>query len=97
MAVGVNSEGRREVLGLACGPADTDEFWTSFLRDLKARRLSGVKLVISDAHLGLKKAAARILSSTWQRCRVHFMRNALAVVHENPAPSHQDRKATTGP
>jgi putative transposase len=86
VAVGVNTEGRREVLGLACGPAETDEFWSSFLRDLKARGLSGVKLVISDAHLGLKKAAAKILSATWQRCRVHFMRNALAVV---PKGQHQ--------
>ena len=80
VAVGVNQEGRREVLGLACGPAETEAFWTEFLRDLAARGLTGVRLVISDAHQGLKNAAAKVLGSTWQRCRVHFMRNALAYV-----------------
>lgn len=86
VAVGVNLEGRREVLGIACGPAETEEFWTAFLRDLKKRGLEGVRLVISDAHLGLKKAAAKVLSACWQRCRVHFMRNALATV---PKGQHQ--------
>jgi len=80
VAVGVNQEGRREVLGLACGPAETEAFWTEFLRDLAARGLTGVRLVISDAHQGLKNAAAKVLGATWQRCRVHFMRNALAYV-----------------
>ena len=86
VAVGVNTEGRREVLGIACGPAETEAFWTTFLRDLTKRGLAGVKLVISDAHQGLKKAAAKILGATWQRCRVHFMRNALAQV---PRRQHQ--------
>lgn len=78
MAIGVNADGRREVLGLAIGPSEAEPFWTDFLRGLARRGLRGVKLVISDAHEGLKAAAARVLNATWQRCRVHFMRNALA-------------------
>ena len=80
VAVGVNQEGRREVLGLSCGPAETEAFWTEFLRDLAGRGLTGVRLVISDAHQGLKRAAEKVFGATWQRCRVHFMRNALAHV-----------------
>ncbi len=86
IAVGVNAEGRREVLGLAVGPAETEAFWREFLRKLTKRGLAGVQLVISDAHEGLKKAAAKVLGATWQRCRVHFMRNALAHV---PRRQHQ--------
>lgn len=78
IAVGVNTDGRREVLGLSVGPSEAETFWTDFLRALTRRGLRGVKLVISDAHQGLKAAIARVLSATWQRCRVHFMRNALA-------------------
>lgn len=78
IAVGVNTDGRREVLGMAIGPSEAETFWTDFLRDLVRRGLSGVKLVISDAHEGIKAATARVLSTTWQRCRVHFRRNALA-------------------
>ena len=78
MAVGVNADGRREVLGMEIGPSEAEPFWTSFLRSLTRRGLRGVKLVISDAHEGLKAAAAKVLKATWQRCRVHFMRNALA-------------------
>lgn len=78
MAIGVNADGRREVLGLAIGPSEAEPFWTDFLRGLARRGLRGVKLVVSDAHEGLKAAAARVLNATWQRCRVHFMRNALA-------------------
>lgn len=80
IAVAVNSNGRREVLGLAVGPSKAEPFWTKFLRSLTRRGLRGVKLVISDAHEGLKAAAAKVLNATWQRCRVHFMRNALAHV-----------------
>jgi putative transposase len=80
IAVGVNTDGRREVLGLEVGPSEAEPFWTAFLRSLTRRGLRGVKLVISDSHEGLKKAAAKVLSATWQRCRVHFMRNALAHV-----------------
>jgi transposase-like protein len=80
LAVAVNTEGRREVLGLAIGPSEAETFWTGFLRSLTRRGLRGVKLVVSDAHEGLKAAAAKVLCATWQRCRVHFMRNALAHV-----------------
>lgn len=78
IAVAVNTEGMREVLGMAIGPSEAEPFWTSFLRSLTRRGLRGVKLVISDAHVGLKAAAAKVLKATWQRCRVHFLRNALA-------------------
>jgi len=78
IAVGVNADGRREVLGMDIGPSEAETFWTAFLRKLTRRGLRGVKLVISDAHEGLKTAAAKLLHATWQRCRVHFMRNALA-------------------
>jgi putative transposase len=78
VAVGVNSDGRREVLGMDVGPSEAETFWTDFLRKLRRRGLRGVKLVISDAHEGLKAAVSKILNATWQRCRVHFMRNALA-------------------
>jgi putative transposase len=78
VAVAVNNDGRREVLGLAIGPSEAEPFWTDFLRHLARRGLRGVKLVISDAHEGLKAAVARVLHASWQRCRVHFMRNVLA-------------------
>ena len=78
VAVGVNSDGRREVLGLDIGPSEAETFWTAFLRKLTRRGLRGVKLVISDAHEGIKTAAAKVLAATWQRCRVHFARNVLA-------------------
>lgn len=78
IAVGVNTDGRREVLGMQIGASEAETFWTGFLRSLTRRGLRGVKLVISDAHEGLKAAITKILSATWQRCRVHFMRNALA-------------------
>jgi transposase-like protein len=80
VAVGVSSEGRRETLGMAVGPAETEAFWTEFLRSLVRRGLSDVRLVVSDAHEGLKQAIAKVIGATWQRCRVHFMRNALAHV-----------------
>jgi putative transposase len=78
IAVGVNSDGRREVLGLDIGPSEAETFWVEFLRKLARRGLRGVKLVVSDAHEGLKAAVTRVLNATWQRCRVHFMRNVLA-------------------
>lgn len=78
IAVGVNTDGRREVPGMAIGASEAEPFWTEFRRDLVRRGLSGVKLVISDAHEGIKAATARVLSTSWQRCRVHFQRNALA-------------------
>src|ERR1700710_1577330 len=78
VAVGVNTDGRREVLGMTIGHSEAEPFWVEFLRSLARRGLRGVKLVVSDAHEGLKAAITRGLSATWQRCRVHFMRNALA-------------------
>jgi len=78
VAVGVNADGRREALGMDIGPSEAETFWTEFLRKLRRRGLRGVKLVVSDAHEGLKAAVAKVLQSTWRRCRVHFMRNALA-------------------
>ena len=78
IAVGVNTDGTRELLGLAVGPSEAEPFWTEFLRSLSRRGLRGVKLVISDSHVGLKAAISKVFKATWQRCRVHFMRNALA-------------------
>jgi putative transposase len=78
VATGVNSDGRREVLGIDIGPSEAEPFWTAFLRRLTHRGLRGVKLVISDAHEGIKAAVAKMLCASWQRCRVHFMRNVLA-------------------
>jgi len=78
IAVGVNSDGRREVLGMEVGTSEAEPIWTEFLRKLTRRGLRGVKLVVSDAHEGIKAAVTKVLSATWQRCRVHFMRNVLA-------------------
>ena len=78
VAVAVNSDGRREVLGMTVGASEAETFWAAFLRTLARRGLRGVKLVISDAHEGLKAAVAKVLHASWQRCRVHFMRNVLA-------------------
>jgi transposase-like protein len=78
VAVGANADGRREVLGIAVGPSEAETFWTDFLRSLARRGLRGVKLVISDAHEGIKAAVSKVMNATWQRCRVHFMRNVMA-------------------
>jgi putative transposase len=78
IAMAVNTDGRREIVGLHIGPSEAQPFWASFLKDLVRRGLKGVKLVISDAHEGLKAAIRRAIGATWQRCRVHFARNALA-------------------
>jgi len=78
IAIGVNSDGRREVLGMEIGASEAEPIWTAFLRKLTRRGLRGVKLVISDAHEGIKAAVSKVLCATWQRCRVHFMRNVLA-------------------
>ena len=81
IAVGVATDGRRQVLGFQVGDTESEPFWTEFFRDLKARGLSGVQLVISDAHAGLVRAIqVAFQGSAWQRCRVHFMRNVLARV-----------------
>jgi transposase-like protein len=86
IAVAVNTQGQREVLGLRVGLSETETFWSEFLRSLTRRGLRGVRLVISDAHEGLKQAAAKVLGATWQRCRVHFMRNALSYVPKAQQP-----------
>ncbi|UFS61116.1 IS256 family transposase [Subtercola endophyticus] len=81
VAVGVAADGHREVLGFDVGDSENEAFWTEFLRGLKARGLNGVRLVISDAHAGLIKAiTVTVQGASWQRCRVHFMRNVLAVI-----------------
>jgi len=78
IAVCVNSDGRREVLGMKIGTSEAELIWSEFLRKLTRRDLRGVNLVVSDAHEGLKAAVTKVLSATWQRCRVHFMRSVLA-------------------
>lgn len=81
VAIGITADGHRQVLGFDVGDSETEEFWKTFLRSLKTRGLAGVKLVISDAHAGLKAAAAVVLQgASWQRCRVHFMRNILTAL-----------------
>lgn len=80
IAVAANTDGRREIVGLHIGPSEAEPFWASFLKDLTRRGLKGVKLVISDSHEELKAAIRRVVGATWQRCRVHFARNALAHV-----------------
>lgn len=78
IAAGVNTDGRREVLGMEIGTSEAEPIWTGFLRNLTRGGLRGVRLVVSDAHEGIKAAVSKVLCATWQRCRVHFMRNALA-------------------
>ena len=86
VATGVSADGRREVLGHGVGDSETEVFWTDFLRSLRDRGLSGVQLVISDAHRGLVAAIATVLQgASWQRCRVHFMRNVLVKVRKGDA------------
>ena len=87
VATGVSSDGRREVLGVAVGDTENEAFWAEFLRGLRGRGLHGVRLVISDHHLGLKSAISTVMvGSSWQRCRVHFMRNVLARVNRTQMP-----------
>ncbi len=80
IAVADNTEGKREIVGLHIGPSEAETFWATFLKSLVKRGLRGTKLVISDAHEGLKGAIRRVMGASWQRCRVHWMRNALAYV-----------------
>lgn len=87
IAVGVAADGRREVLGFDVGDTESEPFWTDFLRSLKTRGLNGVQLVVSDAHSGLVPAiAVAFQGASWQRCRVHFMRNVLARVPKVAGP-----------
>ena len=106
IAIGVNTDGRREVLGLDIGTSEAEPIWTEFLRKLTRRGLRGVKLVISDAHEGIKAAVSKVLCATWQRCRVHFQRNALAHAGKgggglyrpsSPPPSRRTRQKPPAP
>ena len=86
IATGVTADGGRKVLGLDVGDSEDGAFWTAFLRSLKARGLAGVQLVVSDAHTGLKAAIGAVMAgASWQRCRVHFLRNVLARVPRGSA------------
>jgi putative transposase len=87
LAVGVNADGRREVLGIATGASEAEPFWTAFLRSLADRGLRGVKLVIADDHKGLRAAASRVFHASLQRCRVHWMRNAMAHLAPKQRPA----------
>lgn len=82
IAYAVHESGRREVIGLDVGEAETEAFWREFLRSLRSRGLTGVRLVVSDAHEGLKQAIAKVLGCQWQRCTVHFLRDMLGHVHK---------------
>jgi len=86
IAYGVHQTGRREVVGLDVGEAETEAFWRGFLRSLRARGLEGVQLVISDAHTGLKAAIAKVFGCPWQRCTVHFLRDMLGHVARAQQP-----------
>ena len=99
IAVAANTEGRREIIGLGLGPSEAETFWIEFLRSLRARGLGGVRLVISDAHTGLKAAIARVFEATWQRCRVGLLKNPH--VADSMAPGfrsggHDDRPSEPG-
>jgi putative transposase len=86
VAYGVHQTGRREVLGIDVGAAETEAFWREFLRSLRARGLPGVRLCVSDAHAGLKAAIAQVLGCPWQRCTVHFLRDMLGHVSKAQQP-----------
>jgi len=102
VAIGVTADGERQVLGVDAGASEEAAFWTAFLRSLVRRGLRGVRLVISDAHEGLKHAVDKVLGgASWHRCRVHFMRNLLALVpHGAPRGGRgggPDHLRATGP
>jgi len=86
VAYGVHETGRREVLGIDVGEAETEAFWREFLRSLRARGLAGVELCVSDAHEGLKAAIAKVLGCPWQRCTVHFLRDMLGHCTKDQQP-----------
>jgi transposase-like protein len=86
LAYAVHESGDREVIGLDLGEAETEAFWRSFLRSLVERRFSGVQLVVSDVHAGLEKAITQVLGCSWQRCSVHFLREALGHARREQQP-----------
>jgi transposase-like protein len=92
IAVAVNTDGKRGIVGPHIGPSEAGTFWASFLKSLVRRGLRGVRLVISDAHEGLKAAIRRVMGASWQRCRVHWMRSALA-----PVPKGQQSMVSAAP
>ncbi len=102
VAVGVNADGRREILGMDIGPSEAEPFWTAFLRKLARRGLRGVKLVISDAHEGIKAAVSKLLHATWQRCRVGLLKNSPApdsvvrVIRDQRARNARTKGAESG-
>jgi len=91
IAMAVDTDGRREIIGLCIGPSEAETFWTDFLRSLKSRGLQGVKLVISDAHTGLKAAIARVFEATWQRCRVSLDQERARPCAQRPAYRRRGR------
>src|SRR6516225_9198374 len=93
IAVAVLTEGRREIIGLGIGPSEAEPFWSGFLKGLVKRGLKGVKLVISDAHDGLRHAITRVLGASWQRCRVHWIRNAWRMFRRASTPWSLPRSA----
>jgi len=97
IAYGVHQTGRREVVGLDVGEAETEAFWRGFLRSLRARGLEGVQLVISDAHTGLKAAIAKVFGCPWQRCTVHFLRDMLGHVARAQQPLVSGAIAASSP
>jgi len=99
IAVAANTDGRREIIGLGLGPSEAETFWMDFLRGLKARGLDGTKLVISDAHSGLRAAIERVFEATWQRCRVHWMATLWPMCHVASTPWSPQRsgKHSTNP
>lgn len=93
IAVGVNSDGRREMLGMAIGPSEVEPFWTTSLRKLTRRGLRGVKFIISNAREGIKAAVSRLLCATWQRCRVQLLplRDVPSAYVQRTGPIRQER------
>jgi len=98
IACAVNLEGGREIIGMSIGESEAKAFWLAFLVNLKERGLEGMKLIISDSHSGLKVAIQQVFSASWQRCRVHFMRNVLShVSRANQSVVRAARKELTLP
>ena len=96
IAVAVNTDGKREIVGLHIGPSEAETFWSGFLKSLARRGLRGVKLVISDAHEGLKAAIRRVFSATWQRCRVHWMPGTRCAMCRRPSRAWYGRGIAPG-
>ena len=96
IAVAANTDGRREIIGLGLGPSEAETFWMDFLRGLKARGLDGTKLVISDAHSGLRAAIERVFEATWQRCRVGLLKKVVGADSLEAVGGSGDRECWVG-